>query len=176
MLAIPFLNGYFCDFEGNFYSKKRNSIKKLKLKTNKGGYAQLVTVNKKRRSYYLAHRLIAVVFLNLDYTNKNIQVNHIDMNKLNNSVCNLELVTGKENIHHSIENGKHKATRTSYVIKCLNNGKMYSSIKDAEVDLKLTRGEISRHLNGKRKHVKGYKFIKIAEIKKQFIIKKGGKI
>ena len=44
------------------------------------------------------HRLVAEAFL--DTWNSELQVNHIDGNKHNNCVNNLEMVTSLENIHH----------------------------------------------------------------------------
>lgn len=44
------------------------------------------------------HRLVAKAFL--DTWNPDLQVNHIDGNKHNNCVNNLEMVTSLENIHH----------------------------------------------------------------------------
>lgn len=62
-------------------------------------------------SFEPIHRLVAKLFIpniNKDKT----QVNHIDSNRLNNKVSNLEWVTPKENVYHSFQYGKRK--------KCLN--------------------------------------------------------
>lgn len=59
-----------------------------------------------RRGNRLAHRLVASAYL-LDSTNYNdpFEVNHIDGNKDNNSVYNLELCTHQENMKKAREMG-----------------------------------------------------------------------
>lgn len=55
---------------------------------------------------YLAHRLVAGVFI--PNPNNKPQVNHIDGNKQNNKVSNLEWNTNQENSQHSHDIGLHK--------------------------------------------------------------------
>lgn len=52
----------------------------------------------------LAHRLVLKTFNPIENMD-NLEVNHIDGNKLNNLVSNLEWVTRKENMIHAKENG-----------------------------------------------------------------------
>lgn len=56
------------------------------------------------RGYY-AHRLIAEAWIGS--IPKDHEVNHIDGNKKNNKVTNLEIVTRSENIQHAFESGAH---------------------------------------------------------------------
>jgi hypothetical protein len=73
--------------------------KELKGKVTKEGYRMVVFNVDKKKIYKNVHRLVAEAFipnsLNLP------EVNHIDGNKLNNHVDNLEWVTSKENQIHA---------------------------------------------------------------------------
>ena len=52
------------------------------------------------------HRLISLTFLG----NSELSVNHIDGNKLNNSIKNLEYCTMSDNIKHAFKTGLKKPT------------------------------------------------------------------
>lgn len=86
--------------EGEF--KRTGSDKPLKLsKHNKGYYKLHVKDNEGKSFTCQAHRLVAQTFIpNPD--NKSF-VNHIDANKLNNNVSNLEWTTPSENMKHAIK-------------------------------------------------------------------------
>lgn len=62
---------------------------------------------------FLVARLVAFTFYNEDINNKKLTVDHIDGNRLNNKLDNLELVSLQENIKRSYINGLHN----SYVKK-----------------------------------------------------------
>lgn len=51
------------------------------------------------------HRLVAMAWLENDDPENKIQVNHIDGDKLNNHVTNLEWVTRSQNQRHAVETG-----------------------------------------------------------------------
>lgn len=51
-------------------------------------------------SIHSIHRLVLSAFRGLE---ENLQVNHIDGNKLNNNITNLEWVTASENVRHAVK-------------------------------------------------------------------------
>lgn len=84
---------------GRIKSFKQNSEGYILKNTNKyGWYFTVNLVKGKARETKRIHRLVAEYFIP-NPTGKP-QVNHIDGNKQNNHVSNLEWVTSKENMHH----------------------------------------------------------------------------
>lgn len=80
--------------------------KKLKARKNEDGYAVVTMGNKRiKRSTRFVHRLVAELFLpnplNLS------DVDHLDGNRMNPDMSNLEWVTHEENIKRSYERGSH---------------------------------------------------------------------
>lgn len=57
------------------------------------------------------HRLVAEAFC--EGYSEELQVNHIDANRLNNHASNLEWVTAKENIADSVKRGTHNSVTKS---------------------------------------------------------------
>ena len=78
--------------------------------------------DKERKSHYI-HRLVAQAFI--DNPNNYGYVNHIDYNKKNNAVSNLEWCTQKNNVMHSAERMRHpKAYSTGKLgEKCITKRK-----------------------------------------------------
>lgn len=91
--------------------KVRNIITGKELKPyiarqSNSGYYRLTLSYKGVRKTPLLHRLIALAFI--PNPNNKEQVNHIDGNKSNNDLSNLEWVTNMENIRHAMKIGRHK--------------------------------------------------------------------
>ena len=114
------------------------------------------------RKQYKIHRLVATIFIP-NPENKE-QVNHIDGNKANNSVSNLEWSTRNENIKHAFATGLSNNNKENHCkarkIKgtCLKTGKeliYYGGQKQMIID-GFTPGNISSCCRGKLKTHKGF--------------------
>lgn len=66
------------------------------------GYRYVLFSDCGKSKKFLVHRLVAMTFI--DNLNYYPQVNHLDGNKSNNDICNLEWVTAQQNCHHAIAN------------------------------------------------------------------------
>jgi len=83
---------------GEIFSNLRGKIKKMKpVKRNNYMAIRLLDKDNNRKTLYI-HRLVAITFLE-NPENKE-QVNHKDLDKMNNHVSNLEWITNSENLKH----------------------------------------------------------------------------
>ena len=82
----------------------------MKQTTANSEYYRVPLTNKEHiKKYYLVHRLVAIAFI--PNPKEWPQVNHIDGNKLNNKVENLEWCTRQENIRHAYKIGLNPSKR-----------------------------------------------------------------
>lgn len=88
---------YTVDIYGNVFNADGKLIKQ---RTNEWGYFDIGLSKNNKQSRFKVHRLVAQAFI--PNPQNKTQVNHIDGNKKNNAVWNLEWVTPKENTQHSI--------------------------------------------------------------------------
>ena len=118
------------------------------------------------------HRLLAKAFI--PNPNNYPIINHIDGNKLNNSLDNLEWCTHKHNTIEAYKLGlktiseKHKENARQLGLKSgkkiaqldLNGNiiKVYSSSRQASLELGISQGNISLCCNGKRRTANGFKW------------------
>lgn len=133
--------------------KLKGRIKSTSIRPN--GYENVILCKNSKSKGYSVHRLVAQAFI-LNPENKP-QINHIDENKANNKVSNLEWVTRKENINHG------NRTRTALIkmskeVYCVETGKVYINARYASEELGVSRRSICDVCLGKQKQTKGYTF------------------
>lgn len=80
--------------------RKKSTGKLMRKSLNRDGGYQRVSINGNHR---YVHRLVADAFFDGDHTD--LDVNHIDGNKQNNHIGNLEWCTRKDNLQHASNNG-----------------------------------------------------------------------
>lgn len=120
---------------------KNNKTGKLKcLDKNRVGYLR-VTLEGRQRKF--VHRLVAEYFV--DGYFENAVVNHKDLDKLNNRFDNLEWVTRSENSKHAHKNG-HQPGSFKFK-KCLIDGVLYNSVKEAREALNMPKSTFHKHIN-----------------------------
>ena len=155
----------------NAYHNKETRIKKLRPALNyKNGYLCVSLCNKSKHYLRLIHRLVAEAFI--PNPNNLPEVNHINGNKLDNAVNNLEWVTRNENIQHSyiILNRKPslgmlgklgKDDPKSKIVQQIKNGKVVAEFygtREAERKTGYYHGNISKCCNGKCKTLGGFEW------------------
>ena len=124
---------------------------------NRDGYLQLKLYKDGKYINHKIHRLVANAFI--PNPENKPEVNHIDENKENNNVSNLEWVTRKENANHGTRNERSAKTNSKPVMGISLDGKSYlyfNSAKDAERLAGFDNSAISRCCRGKLKTYKGY--------------------
>lgn len=117
MKQIYNYDNYMIDENGNVFNKITN--KYLKGSIGENGYKYYRLSQNNHKKMYYAHRLVAEHFLN--NPNNFPVVNHIDGNKLNNNINNLEWVTYSENTKHWKDNSNVIRRQTEYYQEDLPN-------------------------------------------------------
>lgn len=147
----PFHGDYIVTVSGDVYSTKRGRPVKLSKWFTSDGYYRC-KVNDKSTTI---HRLVAETFL--DKPKGCVQVNHIDGDKLNNHVSNLEWCEQLYNLHHAMDLGNHNMPRKR--IKGTNVVTGEEIYFDSQADAAragFTQPNISKVINGERKSCKGF--------------------
>lgn len=104
--------------------KLSDTPKLMSLIPNGNGYLYVTFVKDGKRSNHYVHRTVAQAFIGK--IPKGYVINHIDYDKTNNHVENLEIVTQKKNVQHSIDRMRKPRARTGdYYIRYREKNRSY---------------------------------------------------
>lgn len=94
-------DGYVACNDGTIWSNKSN--RELKCRDDKNGYYRFNIIFKGNHTTLMMHQVICKAFK--ENPDNKPQINHVDGNKKNNHIDNLEWCTCKENIRHAYDSG-----------------------------------------------------------------------
>ena len=87
--------------------KQKKQGKKIKLQLDRGGYLKFNVCHGGKHKNIWYHQVIVRLFIDPNYDSKTHEIDHIDHNKLNNSIDNLKVVSrGKNLMNLTVYNGK----------------------------------------------------------------------
>lgn len=120
------------NYEISTLGRVRNKEKVLKAYKTDNGYFHIFLSKNGKQKQFLIHRLVADTFLKNPNNLK--EVNHIDGNKGNNKIDNLEWCTRKQNVHHFFNSNQRNCTKPKSVVQYDLQGNkinVFKSIREA---------------------------------------------
>lgn len=122
------------------------------------GYERVTLYNKGIRNMKQVHRIVAEAFI--DNPENKDEVNHINGDKRDNRIQNLEWCTRSANMKHAYATGlkHHSGGLSKRSLRVIETDQIYYSAYDCARELNLDQGHINQCLTGKRQTHKGYHF------------------
>jgi hypothetical protein len=155
MKRHPLHTDYFITEEGEVLSSRKETLHKMKPLSNGIGYLRVRICKKGVKKHFYVHRLVAETFI--PNPQKKPCVNHINGDKSDNSVNNLEWVSYKENTHHAISQGLWKPSppkkpKYVYTILIQSTGETFqtSNLRGLWESFRMTRGTFLLSLSSKK--------------------------
>lgn len=139
--------------KGNVVSCKGGACHPLKVSHNNWGYQKVGAVH---GSPQLVHRMVAETWI--PNPNNHTQVNHINGDKDDNSVENLEWATPSQNIRHAYRTGLKKGYAKGTPIRVVETGEVFESQAECARRLGCDQGNIAHCLAGRQSTHHGYHF------------------
>ena len=137
--------------------KGTGKIKELTGAKDKDGYLMVCLCKGEKQKVCSIHRIVAFTFIENDDETKT-QVNHIDEDKTNNSVENLEWCNAKYNINYGTRTERMAKSKSKKIIgKSLTENKViiFNKLTQAQ-NFGFDASTISKCCKGKQRQHKGY--------------------
>ena len=150
------------DFEINVSNKGRVQLKCGKIVYGSDGGDGYLQINRNKK-HWRVHRLVCQAFKLIENSDDFV-VNHIDENRKNNCVENLEWTTQSGNLSSYYYCGDVAAKLESFrkeIVRIKSDGtvKNYDAITSASKQMNISRSDIIRTCQGKMNHAGGYKWM-----------------
>jgi len=154
---VKSVNAVITKSNGCTYTRKSKIIKPQL----RDGYLRVRISLNGVKSTHSVHRLVAEAWI--DNPKCKSEVNHIDEDKSNNHISNLEWVTAKENVRHSFKIGKRlvasKQNKAKPVLNT-NTGIFYKSLLDASKTIdSISYSGLQHQMNGTVKNTTGLIYV-----------------
>ena len=142
---------------GVIYNKKTKKVKTPWIDNT--GYLQVLLHSNGKKTHKRLHRLVAENFL--ENPDNLPQINHIDGDKTNPDVSNLEWVSNKDNTQHGYDNGLYRS-RNNIQVKVWDKYTgdyigIFNSIRETSIKLGVNRKTLSAILFNNKTN--NYKYI-----------------
>lgn len=151
-IEVPGNEYFFVNENGEVWSKKLQRL--VSISMQKSGYRTVAQATSEGVKTFYVHRLVGSAFHSipkhvLEYPGRP-EINHKDGNKSNNAKDNLEWVTPKRNIKHSIDTGLtgHKAVEARHVLT--DQHMRFPTATDCAKHFNIPWRRLVRHLNSKK--------------------------
>ena len=111
-IILEFINKkiIYVDEDGNVYKNnykgREGEVEKLTVFNHQQGYGYINLYCNKKHMHFLHHHVVWLFFNGR--IEEGLQINHKDLDKKNNKIENLEVVTDRENKRHAFKNKSNR--------------------------------------------------------------------
>lgn len=150
---------YYLSNYGRLWNKENNRL--LKQHEGRGGYLYFTVTVQGKTTKLIAHRAVYESFHKVALTRKD-QIDHINCDRKDNRLENLQLVSSKEN--NLLRSQRLKSQNDYYILQKTLDGNLintYLSVADAARAVGVSHGSISNCVAGRCSTIKGFKWEKI---------------
>lgn len=151
--------GYEVSNYGRIKSYKKDPKGKILSGKSSKGYVGIDFRINGETKQELVHRIVLSTFSPIEGWEK-LTVNHIDGDKTNNNLENLEWMTQSENTRHArkiLQSGN--GTKRVHIIKINGEELFFETVTEAAKSLQLSKSTISKWVHGSRSYKEKYRLV-----------------